>query len=232
MNVYSVRLIPRLKIKFCEFFGMATSMAMEQLFERIQGLERKMDRFDHQLRRMHRRQIVLAAQTTVSARVVAKKKKLSPLTPAKTNVTHLSAVTSEKKGPRDVAKSKAVVLMGTDEPTRENIRTYFGKGVELLDLENPSEILPQTEGKEMKGIFFDRTLLGEPGARLALEQVKIKSPQTPFVGLSNYLTLSLARALPGTEDFATFLTKPVTVASLTEVFAKGSEGAKAISYKD
>ena len=40
MNVYSVRLLPSLKIKLCQFLGIATSMAVEELGLRLESLER------------------------------------------------------------------------------------------------------------------------------------------------------------------------------------------------
>ena len=72
MNVYSVRLIPQLKIRLCQFFGMATSLALGELTDRIRRIDQKIDRFDGQLRRIHRRQ--MAMEATQAQRLEAEKK--------------------------------------------------------------------------------------------------------------------------------------------------------------
>lgn len=54
MNVYSIRLIPSLKLKLCQYLGIASTLAVDELAQRLERLELKLDRLDVQLRRSSR----------------------------------------------------------------------------------------------------------------------------------------------------------------------------------
>lgn len=78
MNVYSIRLIPSLKLKLCQFLGIASTMAVDELAQRLDRLELKLDRLDVQMRRSSRRQLVLPVAAKAETNPPVKKKPSRP----------------------------------------------------------------------------------------------------------------------------------------------------------
>ncbi len=252
MNVYSVRLIPHLKIKFCEFFGIASNLAMVELGERLRRIDQKMDRFDAQLRRIHRRQMALEA---VHAQAIqGQKKKQSQLASIEAKPKKKRLKAEKKKSPKRLAKvpalslaqkskplspqalpvdkSPTVLMLQTGAEVQKVVEDFFGAGVEVISL-NDFEALPNDiEEREILSVFFERNLLGNDEARAALKEMQVHMPKTRFVGLSNYLTLALARATDSEADFATFLTQPIAASDLETVFSSQVRGQSAIGGKD
>jgi hypothetical protein len=227
MNVYSVRLIPNLKIKLCQFFGIATTLALEELGERLKRIDQKMDRFDAQLRRIHRRQMALEAaqvrnplpEKKKQVKTARKKKRIAP-SKKKPVAQGLRALPNSKpqKQPKDVNPLPLVLLIHADERTDGIVRDYFGQGFEIVTIKNIDEFPKGLEGRRLHAIFFERNLLSNPKARTVLQEIKEHIPQAHLVGLSSYLTLALAKATEAEEDFATFLTQPVSPEDLAKVF--------------
>lgn len=229
MNVYSVRLIPNLKIKLCQFFGIATTLALDELGERLKRIDQKMDRFDAQLRRIHRRQMALEAaqvqnplpEKKKQVKKAVKKKRLSES--KKKPVTQgLRALPQSK--PKDSTPLPLVLLIHADERTDGIVRDYFGPGYEILTIKNIDEFPKGLEGRRLHAIFFERNLLSNSKARTVLQEIKAHIPQAHLVGLSSYLTLALAKATEAEEDFATFLTQPVSPEDLAKVFESPETG--------
>jgi hypothetical protein len=251
MNVYSVRLLPSLKIKLCQFLGIATSMAMDELCLRLESLEKKIDRLDLQLRRSSNR-----AMPILEGRVGAKtlKKKPSPsrqavaATPPKRKRAQLKPlsrpveeVASESLIPAipppvesietvAIAEAvpnlpEAVVVMQADENTRRSAVEYFGDEVEILDVESLPELALAFESYQVLAFLFDRAQLGQTDFRGTLEILAQAHPETKMIGLSSYLTLALADALPQREDFATFLTRPLSAEALASAIDGGKRQA-------
>ena len=261
MNVYSVRLIPKLKLKLCEFLGIASDGAIQELAERLIRIDQKMDRFDSQLRRLHRGQMVLEANQAKG--MLPEKKKRSSAKPAKKNsvksaaaqrITAKKAKSAAKKPnkvpanvtpipilPPEIApvplkipeKQSAVLLIQSDPATRKTVAKYFGKGTQVLAVDEVSEIPDEIEDKKLLAIFFERNLLGNPMAGAILSELKSSLPDTQFVGISSYLTLALAKAADEQSDFANFLTQPVREEDLSQVFEGGDLNEnQAIAYTD
>jgi len=227
--------------------GIATAMAVDQLSDRLLRIDQKMDRIESSLRRLARRQMALESKGTSTVSTVKKKspkpKKASKLSKkaaqpqnpepvkkeAADNVTKLERVIPlELKGESSKELDLPVVLLiQPDAETHKVVRDYFGKGVEVISLDGVEEISEIEGEREVRAILFERTLLGDPRVKNTLEALKSELPRTRFLGLSNYVTLALARSVPGTEDFATFLTRPITADNLNDVF--GEKGQEAIS---
>lgn len=256
MNVYAVRFIPKLKLRFCQFFGIASSMAFEQLFERLDRIEHRMDRFEGHLRKFQRKQMTMEAtskqevprETTVPNPLFKKKPKVKAKpAPAKAlpRVEKPKAVQSVEKAPAKVtpltpqaklrvpveekpqAASSAVVLLQLDQETQETVQNYFGKKTSLISVDQVEEIDPLVKNKKVPGIIFDRALLSDAKNREALEGIRQGSPKTKLVGISSYLTLAFTQSMPQQEDFATFLSKPLTTENLAGVFEE--KGSRVIS---
>jgi hypothetical protein len=223
MNVYSVQFIPQLKLKFCEMLGVASAFAISELCDRLIRLDQKMDRFETQLRKIHRHQMVLeSAQTRLEE--AEKKKRLSPKeTPASARSL------KKKKAPDNVhpipvraagrGKLPIVLMIQSDAKTQGAVRDYFGKSARVLSVDKVTEIPEGIEKDKLVGIFFERNLLSNEQARSILEELQSGMPKTRFVGVSNYVTLALAQAAEVREDFVTFMTQPVTVADLSAIFS-------------
>jgi DNA-binding NtrC family response regulator len=111
------------------------------------------------------------------------------------------------------------MLLGTDSEVRESVRDYFGGETPLLEVETFAEIPATAEAKNVAAVFFDRAWLAEPEARQALLRLSGRLPQRPMVGISSYLTLSVARAAPDGSEFAAFLTKPLSPDALAGVLS-------------
>ncbi len=222
MNVYSVRLIPSLKLKFCEFFGIASTMAVEQLQDRVDRLETKMDRLDGQIKRGKRkthsnkgpellrpnRRPAIAAVKTLEGMEVP-----------------FVAVTPQLRAVEDQNET-LVILVTPDENTRQTVQNFFGEDVKILETDSVED-LEEVEAEDCMAIFFDRTLLGDEKSRPQLEEFFQKSPKTKMIGISSYLTLAFAESMPKGEDFATLLTRPLTSQALGSLF--GASARRAIS---
>jgi hypothetical protein len=230
MNVYSVRFIPQLKLKFCELLGIASSFAVGELCDRLMRLDQKMDRFEAQLRKIHRHQMALeSAQQRLEEN--EKKKQPSPKASAvptrslkkkKTpgNVTPMPVRSAERE-------SLPIVLMiQSDAKTQAVVREYFGKSARVVSVDTVTEIPEGIEKDKLVGIFFERNLLSNEQARTILEELQSGLPKTRFVGVSNYLTLALAQAAEVREDFATFMTQPVTAQDLSAVFSPDQQAGQ------
>ncbi|HEX5035142.1 MAG TPA: hypothetical protein VFW62_11745 [bacterium] len=250
MNVYSVRLLPSLKIKLCQFLGIATSMAVEELGLRLESLERKLDRIDLQLRRPSNRALPVL-EGRVGVKTVKKKpilsRKVAAVTPPKKKRPALKPlpapveeVASPSLSPVEVAaelaalqeaaplrQSEALVLLQADENTRRSAAEHFGPEVKILEAAELAEVAAAFDSHQVLALFFDRAHLGQAEFRGTLEILAQAHPQTRMIGLSSYLTLALADSLPQREDFATFLTRPLSAQALAEAF--GGAKRQAIS---
>ncbi len=247
MNVYSVRLLPSLKIKLCQFLGIATSMAMDELGLRLESLERKLDRLDIQLRRSANRAMPIL-EGRVGAKTIKKKptpaRKAAGLTPPKKKLADLkslpqpveiespslspAAVAAELAAIQEAApprQPEALVLLQADDNTRRSAAEYFGSEVELLEAAGLAEVAGAFESRQVVAVLFDRAQLGQPDFRGTLEILAQSHPETRMIGLSSYLTLALADSLPQREDFATFLTRPLSAEALAGVFGAGKRQA-------
>ncbi len=252
MNVYSVRLIPSLKLKLCQFLGIASTMAVGELAQRLERMEQKLDRLDSQMRRSSRRQLVLSRDELSEPKPEVKKKSSSrPATASKppkakprlAEVTPLarpeppvelgtSAQLAEAVIPAapDALSPRrdTVVLIAPEEGTRRAVSDYFGTEVEILEIAGVEGL--ETALKEGRAVaaIFERALLAQDSVRGTLETLSRANPETRWVGLSSYLTLAFAQSMPEHEEFATFLTRPLSVEALAGIFSK-DEAAAAIS---
>ena len=249
MNVYSVRLLPSLKIKLCEFLGIASVMAMDELSLRLESLERKLDRLDVQMRRSSNR-----AMPVLEARPAAKTVKKKPAsarkplvsTPPKKKVAELKSLPRPTEEPEreslvptpvevvEAAASveveatplrEALVLMQADENTRRSAAEYFGSEVDILETSALTEVAAAFDSHQVLAVLFDRAQLGQTDFRGTLEILAQSHPETRMIGLSSYLTLALTDSLPQREDFATFLTRPLNAEALANVFGAGRRQA-------
>ncbi|MCC6273429.1 MAG: hypothetical protein IT572_08175 [Deltaproteobacteria bacterium] len=254
MNVYSIRLIPSLKLKLCQFLGIASTMAVDELAQRLDRLELKIDRLDVQMRRSSRRQLVLPAPAKTEASLSVKKKpsrparvaaskppkakphlaEVTPLArpePALGDLVAVTEVTSPVSSPvvaeAPASLEEAVILIAAEEGTRRAVQDYFGPRVTVIEVEGVQHLERHFEGRRILAVVFDRALLGQEAAREALEPLSRTQGGTRWIGLSSYLTLAFAEAMPQREDFATFLTRPLSAGALAGVF--GAEPEAAIS---
>lgn len=262
MNVYSIRLIPRLKIKFCEFLGVASSLGIRELTRRLEQFELRMDRFESQLRRLHRRQMALESaqkslvsnKNQVRGKSKPKSKPKSKLKPVGDTLVRKTTrkvrsklsqeedrsgkvtriLTASKKIRREKVKrpepESAIVLIQPDSEVKSAVENYFGKETRIISLGEVQALAETVNDKEVHGVFFDRSLLGNPAERKILEETSVSHPGIKFVGLSNYLTLALAQSVSNPGNFSTFLTKPLNAENLAGVFQKKSN--LAISGRD
>ena len=270
MNVYSVRFIPKLKLKFCEALGIASAFAIKELGERLIRLDQKLDRFESQLRKIHRHQMVLesnqARHNTLMENGVAtapvvefEKKKRPSVKAAKPAPSRVKKKAKPALGPkaakksppiekalhnvtplpkRETAEGSPIVLMiQSDSKTQEVVREYFGESAKVLTVDSMTEIPESLEKDKLVGIFFERNLLSNEQARDILRDLQVGMPNTRFVGVSSYLTLALAKAADTEENFANFLTQPVTVEDLAVIFSEdggepGDPGGNFIAGRD
>jgi hypothetical protein len=228
MNVYSVQFIPQLKLKFCEILGIASAYAINELCERLIRIDQKMDRFEGQIRKIHRQQMVLESAQT---RLEEGEKKKRSQAKAQTKEVIVSErgikkniVTPDNVTPipvRAAARKKlpTVLMIQSDVKTQGVVRDYFGKSAKVLSVDTVTEIPEGIEKDKLVSIFFERNLLSNEQARAILEELQAAMPKTRFVGVSNYLTLALAQAAEVQEDFATFMTQPVTAEDLSAIFS-------------
>jgi hypothetical protein len=254
MNVYSLRLIPSLKLKFCELLGIASIGAMDQLVDRVGSLERKMGQLDERLKRNGGRLLDGPFQALVSPRPKPKKKaavsrRLKVTLPEVVTKSLEKRKTTRRIPPSGLPEGEgtipanlvtlaqppveamedrpAVILVRQDAATQQAVRKYFGNSAEILRKEELSEVEEILEDREVTAVFFDRTLVGEAADREWLERLSARHPETAMVGLSNYLTLAIAEAVPSEDDWLTFLTKPLTETNLEDTL--GRKGRVAIS---
>jgi hypothetical protein len=256
MNVYSIRLIPSLKLKLCQFFGIASTMAVGDLADRLERLEIKLDRLDVQMRRSSRRQLVLPREAKAEAILGVKKKpsrpqlataskppkakprlvEVAPLARPEPLGEELAAESfAAALAPLDLeatqvevpALEEAVILIAAEEGTRRAVQDYFGVRVTLIEVEGVQHLDKHFEARRVLAVIFDRALLGQDAVRETLESLSRAQPETRCIGLSSYLTLAFAESMPQREDFATFLTRPLSAAALAGIFP--SEQRPAIS---
>lgn len=254
MNVYSIRLIPSLKLKFCEFLGIASTYAIEQLTERLGSLERKMEQLDVKARRNGGS--LPAASLKVLAKPKARKKpkkkavkvpeapqleimsvpEAAPVPAAKRKTTRrVPAAAAESSVPPQLVYPSAseeeqpvlpaVILIRQDEATAQVVHDYFGQDVEILHMDRFQGLEDLLEGRTVVAVFFDRTMMGNESDREALRLLSGAFPQTSIVGLSSYLTLAITEAVPPQDEGFTFLTKPLTEKSLVEILSGRNEAA-------
>lgn len=220
MNVYSVRLIPSLKLKFCEFFGIASTMAVEQLQDRVDRLETKMDRLDGQIKRGKRKTYSDKGPELLKSNrrpAIAAVKTLEGME------VPLSVVTPELRVVED-RNEALVILIAPDENIRQVVQNFFGEDAKILETDSVED-LEEVEAEDCMAIFFDRTLLGDENSRPRLEQFSKNSPKTKMVGISSYLTLAFAESMPKGDDFATLLTRPLTSRALGSLFSASARRA-------
>ena len=241
MNVYSIRLIPSLKLKLCQFLGIASTMAVGELGERLDRLELKLDRLDVQLRRSSRRQLVLPTQAKPEVSLGVKKKPSRPqlataskppkgkprlveVAPIATPEvpaaeTFAPSLVSVASTPAETAPvEEAVILIAAEEATRRAVQEHFGVGVTLIEVEGVQHLDRHFEARRVLAVIFDRALLGQEAVRETLESLSRAQSETRYIGLSSYLTLAFAESMPQREDFATFLTRPLDAAALAGIF--------------
>jgi hypothetical protein len=256
MNVYSLQVIPKLKLKFCEALGIASAFAIQELSERLIRLDQKMDRFESQLRKIHRHQMVLEstqvrhqafseeASGPIRMEKDEKKKRRSvksssPIAKRRLKKTNpIKRLPKEKPGDSKESLDNVtpipvrtaapdglplVLMIQSDGKTQAVIREYFGKSAKVLNVGSVEEIPEGVEKDKLVAIFFERNLLSNEQAQVILQELQSSLPKTRFVGVSNYLTLALAKAADVEEDFATFLTQPITEEDLAAIFSEGQD---------
>lgn len=231
MNVYSIRLIPSLKLKCCEWLGVASRMAVEDLASRLDRLERQVNRYKVQARRTPPLQRVLSS--VFKDRSPSEQPKAVRRPPLKAVDSNESSVRArqEVKKTEEALQNQAstavahaappkVILVQADPETRAAVTAYFGGSVEYVELDDLGHLSVAAAAAEVRACFFDRALLGEASMRAELQGIAQRFPQLRMIGLSRYLTSALDIAMPeGAATFATFLTRPLTVESLNIVFA-------------
>ncbi len=259
MNVYSIRLIPSLKIKLCEMLGIASAHAIDQLADRVGSLERKMTHLDLRLKKPGERLIdrslrvlgVLPEKTYKKSMKYAatsglkktnpikKSNKPSRLGKAEVKVASETRVTAAKpkaavvtltqNSPEAVKATPsprpALILIRQDEETLQSAHAHFGEELEILDVAELNGLEEILSTRPVLSILFDRTLLGQDEDRDLLEGLSEKFPNTAMVGLSSYLTLAFSEAIPQNNDWATFLTKPLTAENLSDLNQKRNRRA-------
>ena len=254
MNVYSIRLIPSLKLKLCQYLGIASTLAVDELAQRLERLEFKLDRLDVQLRRSSRRALVISPAPKAEANPNVKKKpsrtarvaaskppkakpRLAEVTPiARPELSEeppvVAAATAPVVTPQVPAaqtpalyQEEAVVLIAPEENTRRAVQEYFGPKVTVIEVEGVQHLERHFEGRKILAVVFDRALLGQELARSTLEPLSRDHAETRWIGLSSYLTLAFAESMPQREDFATFLTRPLQPVALAGLFTGEPEPA-------
>jgi len=245
VNVYSLRLIPNLKLKLCEFLGIASSYAIEELCNRVGSLERRMTQFDLRAKRGGNLtfdpslKILKAIQEKPKKKKAAvspasaKKRKAKAAKPAVAEASPVVAAIEPVALPEIAVEAApeiqkdAVILIKQDDATAEAVRAHYSERAEILRCSELAEIASCLEGRNILAIFFDRTLLGDAVSREILELIAGEFPETAMVGLSSYLTLAVSEAVPQNNEWAYFLTKPLSSDHLGELL--GNLGERAIS---
>jgi len=229
MNVYSIRLIPNLKLKLCEFFGIASSFAIDQLGERLQLLERKMENLDTRMKRP-RKALVLPLHREAPKPSRKAKVKVSLPKPPRNKVieqevapivleeakTRLAAMPVEAE--IQVVRKPLVFLIQPEDHTRQVAQDYFEDRVELIEATTLDGIEAMLSEHRVLAVLFDRGLLASEVDRQIMSRLKERSPEMALVGLSNYLTLAFSESLPNSQEMASFLTKPIDAEGLASVF--------------
>ena len=223
MNVYSLRLIPSLKLKFCEIFGIASTMAISELQNRVDRLEVLLNRIDLRARRATRPQVFF--QETPAKVTKPKKKAVLRQAVRKTKpVVAQPNISVSEAAPQEAERvtrpeTHPVLLIQADPDTHQAVAEYFGAGVPRLEVQSAAEAMERLAGQIPQAVFFDRLLLGQEDSRAALQGLASAFPAAKLVGLSSYLTLAFSQSMPtGAVDFATFLTKPLQRQNLLEIF--------------
>ncbi|MFO1464724.1 MAG: hypothetical protein U1F66_13225 [bacterium] len=265
MNVYSVRLIPSLKLKLCQFLGIASTMAIEELAGRLDRLEHKIDRLDSQVRRSSRRPVVASGVAAAPAPESLKKKpspsrraaaskppkakprlvEVTPLVrPAIAASAEVSLPAQAGEGPivrtepevlpvtAAAAPRETVLLVAPEEATRLAAGQHFGPEVELVELDSVEQLPAAFAGRKVLAALFDRALLAQDSVRELLARQSREHPETRWVGLSSYLTLAFAQTMPEREEFATFLTRPLSAEALASAFEPAAEPISAAGRTD
>lgn len=230
MNVYSLRLIPSLKLKLCEYLGIASTMAISELENRVGRLEVVLNRLDQRSRRPLRPRMLI--QDTPIKAPKAKKKPV-----VRNAATKKPVVQAQVEAPVETPELSPVMLEATPSPspvlliqadaeTRQAILDYFGPEVPYVMVETWEQGLEQLSGRVPQAVFFDRLLLAQEEARQAIQTFAAQNPTTRLVGLSSYLTLAFSQSMPaGVGEFATFLTKPLQKQGLDELFEGAAQAA-------
>lgn len=236
MNLYAVKLLPRVRLRFCQFLGIASELAMQQLDTRLESLERKLTRFEAMFRRLQQRQMALEVAVKSEKTKTASPKKTKPKS-RKTVRKKTSSPSGKKPQLRVVATpkktpKKSVLLIACDTAAASVIKPYFknllNEEVKLIQSRDFAEV-PKDFAKNLVAVFFDRRLLAQSGNSEKLQALKQQSGSTPWVGLSNYLTLNLAEATGAQKEESAgshgdhFLTLPLRPQDLAATFTKLSE---------
>jgi len=247
MNVYSIRLIPNLKLKLCEFLGIASSFAIEQLVDRLQLLERKMENLDSRMKRPRKTLVFSTAaepklNTKPKAKVVSpkieetlKKKMVTAKKPAKPQSIPLESILEENtpilmddvktrlvslapQAEETTPVSQVVFLIQPDDATRKAVGDYFADKMDLIEVSSTADLEEKSLNREVNAVLFDRGLLASEENRQLLKRLKDRFPEVAMVGLSNYLTLAFSETLPDANEIATYLTKPIDASGLAAIF--------------
>ncbi|MDL1872848.1 hypothetical protein FBR05_11705 [Deltaproteobacteria bacterium PRO3] len=238
MNVYSIRLIPSLKLKLCQFLGIASTMAVDELAQRLDRLELKLDRLDVQMRRSSRRQLVLPVAAKAETNPPVKKKPSRPARvaasrppKAKPRLAEVTPLARPEPAVGDLvaaAEATSPPLIPVVAETPAPAAAPLEEAVILIAAEEGTRRAvqdyfgPRVTVIEVEGV---QHLARQEAARETLEPLSRAQGGTRWIGLSSYLTLAFAESMPQREDFATFLTRPLNAAALAGVFGVAPEAA-------
>lgn len=217
-----------MKLQVCQFFGVASDLAMQELSERLERLDRKMMRLEVGLQQIHQQQMLWKAKEVKKTPLrVVKTEPSAPIeaqAEAKETQPKKKPLKKQSKKKSQPPLQKSVLLLGGNEQASQVLQKYFGDGVELIRVnqlsEIPQSLLSNFPKQPVLAVFYERSWLADPENLSVLEPLRKKLAQSEWIGLSSYLTLHLVEEaeLGREEKWGRSLTLPLTQEALSEVF--------------
>ncbi|MBI2335462.1 MAG: hypothetical protein HYU97_01710 [Deltaproteobacteria bacterium] len=110
-----------------------------------------------------------------------------------------------------------VVVVDLETNTHEVFKKSLEKKFDILIIPSIEEALKVADTERPAFFFFERALLGQSGAKHALEVFQQNHPEIKFVSLNSYLTSLITKDSQDPIPLAGSLQKPIRVEELGQV---------------
>jgi response regulator RpfG family c-di-GMP phosphodiesterase len=114
---------------------------------------------------------------------------------------------------------KRVLLLDTDTSSYESLREVIPNPFELKMIKSWDQLFREVRKAEVPLVLLDLALLGQEGAQ-NIRKLNEAKPETRVVVLANYLSETLAQAMPDGINFSGILQKPLDRTLLKENLEK------------
>ncbi len=121
--------------------------------------------------------------------------------------------------PTTVGRSRRVLLADTETGSFEALREALPDDVELKMVKDWEQLFRQAKKADVPLVVIDLALLGQEGVQ-NIRKLKAHHPEIRVVALANYLSETLAEAMPDGMDLAGILQKPLDRSLLKDNLSK------------